>query len=66
MASTQQKQDPEVLVFEEAAEFLRTSPRKLWELVQAGNVPYFKLGQQYRFTRTELQAWMKQQIAEEK
>ena len=62
MTAKDVKQEPEVMVFEEAAAFLRTSPRKLWELVQAGEVPYFKVGSQYRFLRSALLDRMREQM----
>ena len=39
----------------EAAQFLRISERTLWDLVQAGEIPFFKVGRQYRFSRERLE-----------
>ena len=59
-------QEPEVLLLPEAAAFLRCSDRKLWDLVQAGEVPAARLSVQYRFLRTELREYLQRQTEETK
>ena len=39
----------EVLTLQEAADYLKVSERTLWVRVQAGEIPCFKVGSQYRF-----------------
>ena len=45
----------DVLTLREAAEFLRTSERTLWSLVQDDKVPSFRVGNGIRFYRRELE-----------
>lgn len=44
---------PELLTFDEAKEFLRTTSSTLYRLVQNGNVPAAKVGGQWRFKKGE-------------
>ena len=55
MAETQQPTLRRILTMPEAAEFLRVSERTLWARVQAGEVPHFRVGKQYRFSRERLE-----------
>jgi len=44
------------LNFDEAVEFLRTTPSTLYKWLQADKIPAHKLGRQWRFVRRELEA----------
>jgi excisionase family DNA binding protein len=48
----------EVLTLPEAARFLRVKKALLEKLVQDGTVPARKVGDDWRFSRTALQAWL--------
>src|SRR4051812_22843283 len=43
------------LDFDEAVEFLKTTPSTLYKWLQAGKVPGHKLGRQWRFLQEELE-----------
>ena len=63
MATTSpQSQLPQrVLTMPEAAVYLRVSERKLWSMVKAREVPFFRVGKQYRFSLPQLERWILQQ-----
>lgn len=48
----------DVLDVEEAAQYLKFSPRKLYGLVRNGEIPHKRIGRQYRFSRRALDAWL--------
>ena len=48
----------EVLTFPEAARFLRIKKPLLEKLVEQGRVPARKLGDEWRFSRSALHAWL--------
>lgn len=50
--------EPDVLVLEEAAKYLRISPTLLRRKVRAREVPYTKLGRRYVFSRDVLADWL--------
>lgn len=47
-----------LITVEEAALVLGVKPRTIYEWVQAGRIPYFKLGKYLRFRRSDLEAWV--------
>ncbi|WP_259310881.1 helix-turn-helix domain-containing protein [Capillimicrobium parvum] len=49
---------PEVLTLEDAAELLRVSPDALRERAEAGDAPGRRLGDDWRFSREALLAWL--------
>ena len=58
MSSTQ---TDSVLTLHEASQFLKVSERTLWQLAKENEVPHFRVGRQYRFLVSELEAWAKSQ-----
>lgn len=46
-----------VMTLAEAAIYLKVSERTLWERAKNGEVPSFRLGVQYRFLVSQLEAW---------
>jgi hypothetical protein len=42
---------------ERAAEELEICPRTLWEVTNAGEIPYKKIGKQFRYSPVVLQKW---------
>lgn len=45
----------------DAAEFLAVSPRKLWELTNAGLVPSLRIGRSVRYDPRDLLEWVEKQ-----
>ncbi|NUN05819.1 MAG: helix-turn-helix domain-containing protein [Bdellovibrio sp.] len=45
----------EYLDFDQAVAFLKTTPSTLYKWLQAGKVPGYKLGRQWRFLKGELE-----------
>jgi len=57
MTNANERGRQQVLTLCEASQFLRVSERTLWSRVKAGEVPFFKVGKQYRFLVSELESW---------
>lgn len=55
MTSTEQAS--EVLTLHEASKKLKVSERTLWQLSKDNAVPHFRVGKQYRFLSSALDAW---------
>ena len=51
------EQDRRVMTLAEAADYLKVSERTLWQRAKDGEVPSFRLGVQYRFLVSQLEAW---------
>lgn len=51
----------QVLTFDEAKDFLRTTTSTLYRLVQNGTVPASKVGGQWRFKKERLEDWLSDQ-----
>ncbi len=52
--------ETDVLTLPEAARFVRVSAKTLGELARSGKVPSQKVGREWRFLRTALEAWLAQ------
>lgn len=52
-------QSAQIFTVKEAANFLRVSPWKIYDLAQGGNIPYIRVGRSLRFSRTQLEDWMR-------
>lgn len=48
----------DVMTVEQAAEFLQTSRDTILRKARAGTLPAAKLGREWRFRRTDLDAWL--------
>ena len=48
----------DILTAEEAAQYLRVSPRTLRELAGSGAIPARKVGREWRFSRSTLHEWL--------
>ncbi len=57
--------DP-VLSVRELAEVLRLSDRTVYRLAQSGEIPGFKVGGSWRFSRTDVEDWMARQVSDTK
>lgn len=48
----------EILTVYEVARFLRVPKSTVYKLARIGQIPASKIGKHWRFTRSEIQAWM--------
>jgi excisionase family DNA binding protein len=49
----------DILKADEAAELLRVSKQRIYELVRTNKIPVIRLGErQYRFSRQKLEIWL--------
>jgi len=55
------KQENDVLTISEVAEYLKVAERTIYRLAAAKKVPAFKVGGMWRFSRADIDAWIKQQ-----
>jgi excisionase family DNA binding protein len=51
--------EEDVLDLNQAAELLKVSDRTLWGLAREGRVPSRRVGKQYRFSRSQLLEWIR-------
>lgn len=51
--------DENVLTLDEAVSFLKVSKSTLYKLLESGRLPARKLGRQWRFSRNDLEKWLK-------
>jgi len=51
------------LTTEEVLVYLRVNPRSIHRLIEAGDLPAIRIGRQYRFRRSDLDAWLERQRA---
>jgi PTS system nitrogen regulatory IIA component len=56
--------DSDVMTLEEAAAFLRCHPRTLVRKADALHISHRRIGTLWRFSRSELEAWMRKQESE--
>lgn len=49
------------LTIDELAEYLKLSRTKLYRMAQAGEIPAYKVGVQWRFNREEIDDWVTSQ-----
>lgn len=55
-----------VLSVRELAELLQLSDRTVYRLVQSGEIPGFKIGGSWRFSRADVEDWMVHQVRDTK
>lgn len=55
----------EILTIREVAIFLKVTERTIYRLAAEGQIPSFKVGGSWRFQRTDLLRWMRDQSAEQ-
>lgn len=48
-----------LMTLKEVAEYLRLSEDKVYKMAQAGEIPCFKIGKQWRFRRSEIDRWLR-------
>lgn len=54
----------EILTIREVAEYLKVTERTIYRLAGAKKIPAFKVGGTWRFSRAEIDQWIKQQSSE--
>ena len=62
MASPIAKQ--EILTIKELAEHLKVNERTIYRLASAKKIPAFRVGGSWRFSKADIDAWIKQQSIE--
>lgn len=63
-AARREMQEPEVLTADECAKLLKVGPRTISNYVQDRGLPAHRLGQELRFRRSEVLAWLTKQTTE--
>lgn len=53
--------EPDILTIKQVDEYLRVTERTIYRLAAARQIPLFKVGGAWRFSRTDLDDWIKQQ-----
>lgn len=52
-----------ILTIKEVAEYLKVTDRTIYRLAGAKKIPAFKVGGVWRFSRADIDQWIKQQTA---
>jgi excisionase family DNA binding protein len=55
--------DGDILTLDEVAAYLKAGKRTIYRLAASGEIPAFKLGGTWRFSRADIDGWIKQQSA---
>ncbi len=50
---------PELMTVEEVANYLRVAEKTIYRLVRRGEIPASRIGQQWRFTKAAIDAWVR-------
>ena len=53
----------DILTLDEVAAYLKAGKRTIYRLAASGEIPAFKLGGTWRFSRSDIESWIKQQSA---
>ena len=53
----------DIMTIKEVAEFLKLKEKTAYALAARGDIPGFKVGGSWRFHKSELEKWIKQQEA---
>lgn len=51
----------EILTIKEVADYLKVNERTIYRLANKGEIPAFKVGNNWRFERAEIAKWMSNQ-----
>ncbi len=54
----------EILTIKQVASYLKVTERTIYRLAAGKRIPAFKVGGTWRFSRVEIDAWIKQQSME--
>jgi len=55
--------DKEVLTVKQVAEFLQMDERTIYKLAKQGDIPSFKVSNQWRFLKKDIESWVERKIA---
>lgn len=55
--------DGDILTLEEVAAYLKAGKRTIYRLAANRDIPAFKLGGSWRFSRSDIESWIKHQSA---
>jgi excisionase family DNA binding protein len=58
------KPESDILTITEVAEFLKVAERTIYRLAAAKKIPAFKVGGTWRFSREDIDRWIRQQSME--
>lgn len=53
--------EDEILTIKQVASYLKVTERTIYRLAAAKSIPAFKVGGTWRFSRTDIDSWIKQQ-----
>lgn len=56
--------EKEVLTVKQVAEFLQMDERTIYKLAKQGNIPSFKVSNQWRFLKKDVESWVEQKKSE--
>ena len=54
----------EILTIKQVADYLKVTERTIYRLAAAKKIPAFKVGGMWRFSRADIDSWIKQQSME--
>lgn len=54
----------DILTLKDVAEYLKVTERTIYRLAAAKKIPAFKVGGTWRFSKSEIEQWIKRQTAE--
>lgn len=54
----------EILTIKQVAEYLKVTERTIYRLAAAKKIPAFKVGGTWRFSRADIDSWIKRQSSE--
>lgn len=55
--------ETEIMTLDEVAAYLKAGKRTIYRLAASGEIPAFKLGGTWRFSRSDIESWIKEQSA---
>ena len=55
--------DSEIMTVQDVADYMHCHYSTIYRLIQRGALPVFRVGADYRFRRSEIDKWVKQQRA---
>lgn len=57
--------DPDILTVREVAAYLRLHAITVYRMAQAGDLPTFRIGRNWRFKRDQIEQWLENHQAQE-
>lgn len=57
------EKEGEILNIKQVSEFLQVTERTIYRLAAAKKIPAFKVGGTWRFSRSDIDSWIKQQTS---